>query len=554
MDLLDLHGPGRVLFRNTRAAMSGFPSRRVHVVPLQPHRDHADWIDRVSTEFVQDVGEMSLGNQSSLQGDPRVRWLAELLERLAPEKVLLICHSPEKVMALDEALRQEINLKVGLFHEGLSLLQRDRNAAWFAEEDGARLLICSEIGSEGRNFQFAHHLVCFDLPLNPELLEQRIGRLDRIGQSSEINIHVPYLRGSPHEVLTRWYEEGLNAFARNLEGGNELLRRFGRRVHDLALEFPVKPADEAEAELRPLLAETKTAYGDLLRRLEEGRDRLLERNSFRPAVARQLVETIRDQDNHPSLEGYLLEVFEHFGVQVEDFAPHAYRLDARGVTTDAFPALPEEGLVVTFARTRALSREDVAFLSWDHPIVTGAMDLVLGSELGNASFALWPHPTKRELLLETVYVLEALASPGLHVDRFLPPTPIRSVVGSDRVEIADSCSSPQWEQALRSGNPFRLLGRHTVTKERLPDLLEAAKRLAQQRAEALKQSSQAQMETVMGHEVARLKSLSRINPDVRPIEIALAERQRSELSEAIQQARIRLDAVRLIWQGSAEDL
>ena len=60
----------------------------------------------------------------------------------------------------------------------------------------ARILICSEIGSEGRNFQFAHHLVLFDLPLDPELLEQRIGRLDRIGQTSEIHVHVPFVVGS----------------------------------------------------------------------------------------------------------------------------------------------------------------------------------------------------------------------------------------------------------------------------------------------------------------------------------------------------------------------
>ena len=69
------------------------------------------------------------------------------------------------VTAIETALRQRVkDLKAGLFHEGLSLLQRDRNAAWFAEEDGARILMCSEIGSEGRNFQFAHHLVLFDLP------------------------------------------------------------------------------------------------------------------------------------------------------------------------------------------------------------------------------------------------------------------------------------------------------------------------------------------------------------------------------------------------------
>ena len=85
--------------------------------------------------------------------------------------------------------------------DGLKPVQRDRNAAWFAEPDGARLMICSELGSEGRNFQHARHLVLFDLPLDPDLVEQRIGRLDRIGQTEPIHIHVPYLTGSADEVV-----------------------------------------------------------------------------------------------------------------------------------------------------------------------------------------------------------------------------------------------------------------------------------------------------------------------------------------------------------------
>lgn len=71
----------------------------------------------------------------------------------------------------------------------MSILERDKAAAYFAQEEaGAQVLICSEIGSEGRNFQFANQLVMFDLPMNPDLLEQRIGRLDRIGQKRDIEI------------------------------------------------------------------------------------------------------------------------------------------------------------------------------------------------------------------------------------------------------------------------------------------------------------------------------------------------------------------------------
>ena len=95
-------------------------------------------------------------------------------------------------------MKQKHGIRATLFHEGMSLIERDRAAAWFADpEEGAQVLICSEIGSEGRNFQFAHHLVLFDLPSNPDLLEQRIGRLDRIGQNAVIKIHVPYVRAVP---------------------------------------------------------------------------------------------------------------------------------------------------------------------------------------------------------------------------------------------------------------------------------------------------------------------------------------------------------------------
>ena len=69
-----------------------------------------------------------------------------------------------------------------MFHEDMSIMARDKAAANFSKPDGANLLIASEIGSEGRNFQFSHHLVLFDLPLDAALVEQRIGRLDRIGQ------------------------------------------------------------------------------------------------------------------------------------------------------------------------------------------------------------------------------------------------------------------------------------------------------------------------------------------------------------------------------------
>src|SRR5690606_7899135 len=278
---------------------------------------------------------------------PRVRWLLTALKNLFPAKVLLICKSKEKVLALEEVLARRAHLRVGVFHEELTIIQRDRNAAWFSESDGAQILLCSEIGSEGRNFQFAHHLILFDLPLHPELLEQRIGRLDRIGQTEDIHIHIPYLAHSPQQVLVRWFHEGLNAFEESFEGGNEISKLFGERLLTLATSQSIS---DNGPELEALITETSLFQRDLQKRLAEGRDRLLEMNSFRPRIAEKLVEQIKKEDADKTLENYFTSVFNHFGIEMEDLASRTYFLHPASEATGVFPSLPSEGIAVTFDR------------------------------------------------------------------------------------------------------------------------------------------------------------------------------------------------------------
>ncbi len=553
-DVLDLHGPGRVLFRNTRSGMKGFPKRTVTLAKLEARSNADEWLDRVSTEFAVDAGDAQLQSSFDLSKDPRILWLVELLQKLAPKKVLLITRSIEKAEAIDAALRTHLTIKTGIFHEGLTLLQRDRNAAWFAESDGARLLICSEIGSEGRNFQFAHHLALFDLPLNPELLEQRIGRLDRIGQTEDIQIHVPFLAHSPQEVLARWYHEGLNAFENNLEGGNEMLRQFGRAVHDLALEFSVADRAAAEQELANLLKETATARLKVRRLLEQGRDRLLELNSFRPATAQKIISQIQEQDRQPDLENYLLDVLDHFGVHIEELAPQTWQLNPQGIITDSFPSMPAEGMIATCDRRRALSREDVGFLTWDHPMVTGAMDLLLGAETGNCAFAVLPTANERTLLLELIFVLEAIATPDLHADRFLPPTPIRLVINHKLEEVSEIFPVATWERKLQKGSPYKLIDNSEIARRTLPAMFEAATELAEKEATDLRQSALNEMDRLLGHELRRLQMLMQVNDHIRPEEIELAQAQQKKLTTALGESRLRLDSLRLIWKGPPEAL
>ncbi|HEX8310590.1 MAG TPA: RNA polymerase-associated protein RapA, partial [Chthoniobacteraceae bacterium] len=262
-ELLDAFGTGRVMFRNTRAALSGFPEREAHLIPL-------------------DVPAGAAADAA------KIKWLATFLKKLEA-KVLLICRTRALAEQIHEQLLRELNVNAGLFHEGLTLLQRDRNAAYFSEADGARILICSEIGSEGRNFQFAHHLVLYDLPADPELLEQRIGRLDRIGQTATIQIHVPYLRESEAEVLARWYHEGLGAFEKNLHGAAEIAHTLAEELAALRESFDAK-------RLKAFLARSKKLRSSVAKKLERGHDRLLELNSCRPERAQKIIDQIRVLD------------------------------------------------------------------------------------------------------------------------------------------------------------------------------------------------------------------------------------------------------------------
>ncbi|MCG0211339.1 helicase-related protein, partial [Pseudomonas aeruginosa] len=91
------------------------------------------------------------------------------------QKVLLIARSGATVESLEAVLRLHAGIKTAIFTEQMTLLERDQAAAYFADIEGAQVLLASEIGSEGRNFQFASDLVLFDLPANPDTLEQRIG-------------------------------------------------------------------------------------------------------------------------------------------------------------------------------------------------------------------------------------------------------------------------------------------------------------------------------------------------------------------------------------------
>lgn len=512
MALLDEFGTGRVMFRNTRAALTGFPERQALLAPLKAGEDFLE---------------------------TKVKWLAALLKKLGEEKVLLICRTRKLAEEVHERLLREVNVTASLFHEGLTLMQRDRQAAFFADEEGARILLCSEIGSEGRNFQFAHNLVLFDLPPDPELLEQRIGRLDRIGQTSTIYIHVPFVKGTEEEVLARWYHDGLNAIEKNLHGATEIAEGLKESLTPLLEKYEAK-------KLTAFLKKTQELRKQVTEKLERGHDRLLELNSCKPERAEAVIQAIRTQESDANFEEFFIKLVDHFGLHVEEHGNRSYVLMPAHLTTDKFPALPDEGLLATFDRTRALSRENMAFLTADHPMVRGALDLMLGSESGNSSFGMWRGAGSEGLLLETHFVVECIAPAALHVDRFLTAAPLRIVVdhaNKDRREDAVFAAAK-----IEKGNPVKLLEKPAVKRKLFPDMMSASRKLAEASMQQLIVRATEEMRQQLQNEINRLEDLRQLNDHVRPEEIEGMKSQMTALEEALGSSRLRLDAVRLVLQ------
>ncbi|MDT8880847.1 RNA polymerase-associated protein RapA [Halomonas saccharevitans] len=569
--LLDRHGTGRVMFRNGRRHVGGFPERRLHIAELEApsayrrvfrrlDRDE-DYLDELLIETGLDHPEVliypdamyremtddPLNTEPWWQFDPRVSWLLERLADdgeagFAGDKVLVIAHDRETATGLAEGLRVLGGYQAPVFHEGLSLIERDRAAAAFAdEEEGCQVLVCSEIGSEGRNFQFCRHLVMFDLPLHPDQLEQRIGRLDRIGQRHAIEIHAPVFAGSPGEKLLRWYDQGMDAFSAPHGLGSEIHTAFGDTLADSLLD---------DEDLDEVIAETRTLFEAKLAERDAGRNRLLELNACRHERAEAVTAAIRELDADKALARYLDQALDIFGVDSQDISGGIQHLQPSPQMLDGLPGLVkgEEGFSATFSRERALARDDVQRLSWEHPLLREMMGRILGGAMGNTALALLKHPAipAGRLMVELVFRTHCPAPKRLHLNRFLPPTAVRVLLDESGANLTAKISFTGLSKAVKKVK--KAVARDLIKSrhDQLRELLDGAETEAQRELPSIVEAAQGRMRAELDAELSRLEALSRLNPAVRADELEALRRERAELDAAIEATRLRLDAVRVI--------
>ena len=540
--LIDRHGTGREMFRNTRAAVGGFPERNLTVYPLANNETYAD-------SSAHHVLPESQVNDGLWEQDPRWTWLKEFLgDQKVGSKVLVICHTADMAKWLNDQLTFA-GFQSADFHEQMPLIHRDRAAAYFADPDGAQVLVCSEIGSEGRNFQFSHNLVMYDLPEHPDLLEQRIGRLDRLGQRNTVQIHVPYLEGSVQQRLYQWYHLALNAFNRTTGSGDKVKSAFKEQ-----LQAFLYGNDEDDA----LLEEAHIYHEALLKQMEEGRNRLLELSSCRPAVAQALIDQIQDEETQ-GLHEYIEQVTHAFNIHAEclNDMPELGSWFIRPSTDmmlEALPGIEEEGKTLMLDRRQASQREDVAFATWEHPLITMLMDEVQGFDSGKLTSAILPIAALPEgtVLVESMFVIETSGHARLKLAQSLPMTPIWQLSDANGKFLHGQFTPEKWAEKLK-GVPNRVAEQWVAAlRTQLLDILQAHQLSAQDQARPTVHAAKETYQRKWQSEIDRLRELQLQNPAIKDEHIEEYESNLEEGLARIDEHQIRLDGIRIILTTKPE--
>lgn len=549
--LVDRHGTGRILIRNRRERLGGFPGRELHEYPLAKHEEWdrtLAWPELI--ELGRIVGQKPPSTPPSAKFDPRWKWTLTFVRQLINDdglrgKVVVMAASPKVVLNLEKFFKAESGLKIAIFHEGLSLVERDRQAAYFADPEGANVLLSSEIGGEGRNFQFCHHLVLFDLPVHPDALEQRIGRLDRIGQSQTIQVHVPYVEGTPSEALLRWYE-ALGAFREPQTGGEHLLERLAEALYQTFARYAQANPKERQKLVDQLITQSLEEMQTYRAAVQESVDYLIDLNSFQQELGEELKAEIEARDLQ-GLQNVVSDLLEYFGVQEDDLAdPELFKVSpGHLMKVDPFPGLRSEGFLVTYSRSRALAREDVQFLSEDHPLVDGALALLLDQSEGRACTALWPGAPEQSLWIEFLFVMEAIGPRSLELGRFFPALPIRVALDMRGQLVDDKAQSHQYGnklQPLGASLWQRLSG---ALRDRLGGLLEKASEVGSQQLHAERVRRVESARRLLANEQERLEHLHDLG-SVSSKEVQSHAARMRAIIEALENSCLTLDAIRVL--------
>lgn len=292
---------------------------------------------------------------------------------------------------------------------------------------------------------------------------------------------------------------------------------------------------------------------ELEENLQAGRDRLLEYNSCRPNVAGRIAQAMTDLDNDKLLPIFLDRYFEAVNIDYSIQRDHSWvvhPIDAQEADIDGIESLPfgEDGMTLTFSRSQALSREDMDYMTYEHPLVTSILEMVTSGTFGNTQVALLKSAAMPQgmILLESHFRIEAIAPRYFNLSAYLPQQILRVLLterGDDLTKVATSEKLlPLIERLDKSKARQVVKARASVIEARANE----AKQIAQNQLKDISQEAMVQFGDHLNKEISRLKRLQSINPNVRDGEIIELESMLAQGMEALANLSLIPDSIRVL--------
>ncbi|HSH69574.1 MAG TPA: helicase-related protein [Deferrisomatales bacterium] len=357
-----------------RNDIGGLPPRVPCPVPLPPCPAQERALDRERAKPAANplqrrrraaAVERLLGAPSG-GDDPRLGWLAEQARAWgeAGDKGLVFVHRRDSLEVVKRELEGATRRRVAVFHDDMSPAARDLEVARFADAAGPTLMIATETGGEGRNFAFCRGVVLFDLPWNPVLVEQRIGRLDRISRKRPVEIHYFVPAAGFGTQVARLYE-ALGIFREPLGGLDHALGHVAESIV-AALDTSPPQLDSAQ-----VVAETTA----LRRQISQALHTHLHRDRYRPELGEAILARV-PQELDALTSRVVLEACRQYGFEMEPKEGTAcwYLEFGTEATVEHLPGVAEGSRWLgTFDRAEAVARETLDYFSAGHPLVEAVL-------------------------------------------------------------------------------------------------------------------------------------------------------------------------------------
>ncbi|MBN9653287.1 DEAD/DEAH box helicase family protein [Halobacillus sp. GSS1] len=374
-----------------------------HVIQTIPSFDEEgsllEGLHTVTNQWVK-ASRSEFNRLEELYDDPdlingRLMKVIDYLSESMSNKFIIFTSWTETLHPLKQVLIKKFGEdSVRSFHKGLDETTLQQNASDFQSMSQVRFMICDELGGEGRNFQMADEVIHIDLPWSPSQLEQRIGRLDRIGRSKEVVSVVPYAMDCLDEDLFKLWESGLNIFHESLSGLEIALGDIKENIQEAlvqnlryGMESIIEKMHESLQGMRKRVEQER--YFDMARQLDQTvEEHLLTLiDNFDGANGKKLGDTMMAWSSLAGLRGKYGEdgnitVFDSGNVSIKSMKntlfvpPDMKEAHKRAKRTGEIRG--------TFDRNYAIKREDLVFYAPGDPFFDAIINNASQSELGRS--------------------------------------------------------------------------------------------------------------------------------------------------------------------------